>query len=97
MADCSGRVTLLMYSAGKFTCVIPFPNTPFLDRQKLKESTDNNWIVAIKRFSDTDCIEKIAEKVEIAYFEQFHLFSTMFSYSFFLQCIKMSIYGEEGK
>ena len=34
------------------------------------------------------------EKGEIAHFEQFHRFPTMFSYSFFLLCVKMSMYAE---
>ena len=39
-----------------------------------------------------DCIENILEKGEIAHF------STMSSwhFSFFLQCVKMSIYGGKG-
>ena len=42
------------------------------------------------------CRENIVEKGEIAQNEQFHLFSTMFSQSCFLQCVKKSIYGGKG-
>ena len=36
------------------------------------------------------------EKGEIAHFEQFHLFPLCFLKAFFLQCVKMSIYGGKG-
>ena len=45
-----------------------FPNTPFLDHPKFKEATDDNCSVAIKGFLDTDCIENIVEKCDIAHF-----------------------------
>ena len=44
---------------------------------------------------DTDCIENIVEKSEIAHFEQFHLFPQCVSKGLFLQCVKMIIYMEE--
>ena len=47
----------------------PFPDTPFLDRPKFKEAADNNWNVASKGIPDSDCIENIGEKGEIAHFE----------------------------
>ena len=74
----------------------PFPDTPFWDRTKSKEAADDNKNVSIKGFKDTDCIENIVEKGEIAHFEQFHIFSAMFSQSFFLLCVKMSTYGGKG-
>ena len=40
---------------------------------------DDNWNVAIKGFLDTDCIENIVEKGEIAHFWAISPFSTMFS------------------
>ena len=52
--------------------------------------------MGIQGFQDTDCIENIVEKGEIAHFVQFHLFPQCFSKSFFLQCVKMSIYGGKG-
>ena len=64
--------------------VNPFPNTPFWDRPRFKEAADDNWNVAIKGFLDTDCIENIVEKGEIAHFEQFHLFPQCLP--FFLMC-----------
>ena len=36
------------------------------------------------------------EKDEIAHFEQFHLFPQCFPKAFFLQSVKMSLYGEKG-
>ena len=67
--------------------------------------------MAIEGFYDTDCIENFVEKSEIAHFkqfhflikmskiahfEQFHLFSQCFPTAFFLQAVKMSIYGGKG-
>ena len=63
--------------------VHPFPNRLFWNRPKFKEAADDNWNVAIKQFLDTDCIENIVQKGDIAHFEQFHLFPQMFSYFFF--------------
>ena len=41
--------------------------------------------------------ENFVEKGEIAQFEQFHLFAQCFPKAFFfLQCVKMSIYGGKG-
>ena len=62
------------FSEKSCTCINPFPNTPFWDHPKFKEAADDNWTVAIQRFKDTDYIENIVEKGEIAHFEQFHLF-----------------------
>ena len=70
----------------------PFPNTQFWDYPKFKEAAADNWNVA----TDTDCIENIVENSEIAHFEQFYLFFTMFSWSFFLHCVTISIYGGKG-
>ena len=47
----------------------PFPITIFWDRPKFKEAADDNWNVTIKGFYDTDCIENMVEKGEIAHFE----------------------------
>ena len=66
----------------------PFPNTPFWDRLKLKEATDDNWNVAIKGFYDTDCIENTMEKGEIAQNEQFHLFPQCFPKAFLFNMLK---------
>ena len=52
--------------------------------------------MVIKGFRDTGCIEIIGEKGEIAHFEQFHLFRSVFI-NFFLNCVKMGIYGEKGE
>ena len=64
----------------------PFPNTPFSDHPKFNEGADDNCNVAIKGFYDTDCIENIVEKGEIAHFEQFHHFSQCFSNPFIFMC-----------
>ena len=62
----------------------PFPIAPwFWDRPKFVEAADDNWNVTIKGFLDTDRIENIVEKGEIAYFEQFHLFQQCFTKAFF--------------
>ena len=80
----------------------PFPDTPFWDRPKFIEAADDNSNAAIKGFQDTDCIENIEEKGEIAHFEQFHVFPQCFPTAFFfhvlkwVKCVKMSIYGEKG-
>ena len=66
-----------MYENGRH--VNPFLKTPFWDRPKFKEAADDKWNVANKGFQDADCIENIVEKGEIAHFEQFHHFPTMFS------------------
>ena len=47
---------------------ISFPNTTFWNCPKFKEDADDNWNVAIEGFQDTDCIENIVEKGEIAHF-----------------------------
>ena len=57
----------------------PFLNTPFLDRPKFQEVADDNLNVANKGFKNTDCIENIVKKGEIAQNEQFHPFPPMFS------------------
>ena len=41
-------------------------------------------------------MENIVEKGEIAHFEQFHPFPKCFPTAFFLQCVKLSIYGGKG-
>ena len=64
--------------------VNPFPNTPFWDHPKFKEAEDDNWNVVIKGLKDTDCIENIVEKYEIAHFEQFYIFPQSFHKGFFL-------------
>ena len=50
--------------------------------------------MAIKGFLDTDCIETIVEKGEIAHFEQFHLFPQCFPKAFFFYVLKL-VYTEE--
>ena len=50
--------------------------------------------MAIKGFKDTDCIENIAEKGEIAYFEKFHLFPECFLETFFFNVLKW-VYMED--
>ena len=72
----------------------PFPNTLFWDRLKFQEAADNNWSAAIKGFLDTDCLENIVEKCEIAHFEQFHLFPQCFPKAFFFNVLKW-VYMEE--
>ena len=56
------------FSTNHIVCLLinPFPNTPFWDRPKFKEATDKNWNVANTGFQNTDCIEKIVVKCEIA-------------------------------
>ena len=66
----------------------PFPVTIFREGPKFEEATDDNWNLAITGFLDTDCIENIVEKGEIAHFEQFHLFSQCFSKAFFFKVWK---------
>ena len=61
----------------------PFPNTPFRDLPKFKETVDDNWNVTNKGFQDTDCRENIVEKGELAHFEQVHLFPQCFYQAFF--------------
>ena len=65
----------------------PFPDTPFWDRPKFKVAADK-WNVAIKGSWDTDCIENIVEKGEIAHFEQFHLFLQCLLKAFFFNVLK---------
>ena len=60
--------------------VNPFPNTPFLNRPKLKEAADDNWNVAIERFYDTHCIEYTVEKVKLLILSNF-----TFSHNVFLK------------
>ena len=38
----------------------------------------------------------MVEKGEVARFRNFHHFPQRFPEAFFLQCVKMSIYGEKG-
>ena len=73
---------------GSLLQINPFPNIQFLDCPKFKEAADDNWNVAIKGFSDTDYIENIVEKGEIAHFEQFHLFPQCFPKAFFYIVLK---------
>ena len=61
-----------------------FPNTPIWDRLKFKEAEDENWNEAIKGFKDTDCIEIIVGKGEIANSEQIHFFPQCFPNAFLL-------------
>ena len=75
-------------------CINPFLNTPFWIRPNFKEAADNNWNVAIKGFQDTDCIENIVEKGEIAHFEQFHLLPQCFPKVYFFDVLKW-VYTEE--
>ena len=72
----------------------PFPKTPFWDRPKFKEGADDNWNVPIEGFKDTDCIENIVGKGEIAHFEQFHLFPQCFPKDRFFNLLKW-VYMEE--
>ena len=72
----------------------PFPNTPFLDRSKFKEAADDNRNVAITGSLDTDCMENIVEKGEIAQNEQFHLFPRCFPKAFSFTVLKW-VYMEE--
>ena len=44
--------------------------------------------MAIIRFLDTDCIENIVEKGEIAHFEQFHLFPQCYPKALFFNALK---------
>ena len=85
----------------------PFPNTSFWDHPKFKEAADDNLKLATKGFSDTDCIENIVEKGEIAHFDTDYIENIvekgeiaqneqfhLFTQCF--QCVKMSIYGGKG-
>ena len=45
---------------------------------KFKEAVDDNWNWSIKGFEDTDCIENIVEKGEIAHFSNFTFFRNVF-------------------
>ena len=82
------------FSSGALFLFNPFPNTPFWDHPKLKEAADDNLNLAIKGFQDTDCIENIVEKGEIAHFEQFRLFLQCFPKYFFYNVLKW-VYMEE--
>ena len=73
----------------------PFPNTPFWDHPKFKEAADDTWNVAIKGFSDIDCIENIVENVKLIILSNFTS-PKMFSQGLFLQCVNMNIYGGKG-
>ena len=53
---------------------------------EFKEAANVTLNVAIKGFYDTDCIENIVEKGEIARFEQFHLFTQCFLKLFSTVC-----------
>ena len=72
----------------------PFPNSSFSDRPKFKEAADDNWNVVNKGSWDTDCMENIVEKVEIAHFEQFPFFPQCFPKAFFFNVLKW-VYMEE--
>ena len=74
---------IYLYSRSKW--VNPFPNTPFWDRSKFKEATDDNRNAAIKGFQDTDSIENIVEKGEIAHLTFFH---NVFLKAFFFNVLK---------
>ena len=71
-------ISLNLVKSKNLLFVNPFLYTPFWDRPMFKEAADDNWNVATKRFQDTDCIENIVEKGEIAQNEQFHLFHNFF-------------------
>ena len=66
----------------------------FRNSKKLQTTTEIT--LAIKGFWNTDCIENIVEKGEIAHFEQFHIFSQCFPRAFSLNELKMSIYAGKG-
>ena len=53
--------------------------------------------MAIRGFQDTDCIENIVGKGEIAQYEQFHLFPQCFHKAFFLDVIKLLYMKEKVK
>ena len=55
---------------------------------KFEEAADDKYNVAIIGFFDTDCIENIVGKGEIALFEQFHLFPQCFPYTFIFNVLK---------
>ena len=75
--------------------VNPFPNKLIWNYSpEFKEGADDNWNVAIKWFKDTDHIENIVEKGEIAHFEQFHLFPQCFPKAFFFAVLKW-VYMQE--
>ena len=63
---------------GKYSPFNPFPNKQFLDRPKFKEAAVDNCNVAIKGFQDTNSIENIVEKGEIAYLSNFTFFHNVF-------------------
>ena len=50
--------------------------------------------MAIKGFQDTDCIQNIVEKGEIAHFELFYLFLQCFLIAFFFNSLKGIYLGE---
>ena len=52
--------------------------------------------MAAKRFQDTDCIENIVEKGEIAQNEQFHLFSQCFPKAFIFNVLKLVYIWRKG-
>ena len=66
----------------------PFLNTPSWDRPKFKEAADDKWNVAIKGFYDTDCIENIVEKGDIAHLSNFTFFHNVFLKLFFFNVLK---------
>ena len=76
---------------GKYMCITDhhdmtlavntFPNTPFLDRPKVKEAADDN---------------KGKKKVKLLILSNFTFFHNVFLKIFSLQCVKMSIYGGKG-
>ena len=71
-----------------------FPNVPFWDRPKFNKVADDNRNVAIKGVYDTDCIENIVGKGEIAHLEQFHIYPQCFPKAFPLNVLR-SVYMEE--
>ena len=50
------------------------------------QTTTAMWL--LHNFKDTNCIESIVEKGEIAHFEQFHLFPQYFPKAFFVNVFK---------
>ena len=76
------------FSKSRKQWINPFPDTPFWDRSKFREAADDNWNVAMKGFLDTDCIENIDDKGEIAHFEPFHLLPQCFPKAFFFNALK---------
>ena len=55
---------------------------------QIQRSCRRQLKLTIKGFLDTDCIENIVEKGEIAQNEQFHLFQQCFPKAFFFNVLK---------